>query len=112
MCIRDSLRFLQAAALPLLKAVSPASLLVRISPVSYTHLDVYKRQIKRLCCRRIGLQLQDLHRFREDQLSIHTFLRHVTDHAVSSEQFPQFREGTGATVTDVVIFVIAKGRCV
>nr|DAG02517.1 MAG TPA: hypothetical protein [Siphoviridae sp. ctneY2] len=52
--------------------------------------------------------LEQLDRFGENQLAVHALLGNETDHAVSGEQFLQFRKGTGTAVTDVVVVVVTE----
>ena len=51
----------------------------------------------------------NLHGFRQDKLTVHSFLGYVADHAVSRKELPEFREGSGSSVTYVVVAVITKG---
>ena len=55
------------------------------------------------------LQFKDLNRFGKNQLTVHSLLGDIADHAVSGKQFGKLLEGTGASVADVVVAVIAEG---
>ena len=52
--------------------------------------------------------LEQLDCFGENQLAVHALLGNEADHAVTGEEFLQFRKGTSATVTDVVVVVITE----
>ena len=51
---------------------------------------------------------QELHRFRQDQLAVHTLLGDKAHHAVPGEQLLQLGEGAGPPVADVVVAEIAE----
>nr|DAM78833.1 MAG TPA: hypothetical protein [Caudoviricetes sp.] len=57
----------------------------------------------------VCLQLQNLYGFGEDEFAVHALLGHIANHAVACEQFHKLLEGTGTTVTDVVILVVTEG---
>ena len=57
----------------------------------------------------LGTHLEYLYCFRKHQLAIHTLLGHETDHTVTGIEFTKLREGTSATVADVVVAEITEG---
>ena len=54
--------------------------------------------------------LQNLNSLRKDELTIDTLLGHEANHAVTCEELSELLEGTGTTVTDVVVVVITEGH--
>ena len=53
---------------------------------------------------------KDLHSIQKDELTIHTFLGNIADHAVSSKELCELLEGTSTAISNVVVAVITKGN--
>ena len=53
---------------------------------------------------------KNLHCLRKDELTIHTFLGNIADHAISSKELCELLEGTSTTISDVVVAVITEGN--
>nr|DAI94590.1 MAG TPA: hypothetical protein [Caudoviricetes sp.] len=53
---------------------------------------------------------KNLHSLWKDELTIHTFLGHIADHAISSKELCELLEGTSTTISDVVVAVITEGN--
>ncbi len=54
--------------------------------------------------------LQNLNSLRKDELTIDTLLGHEANHTVTCEELSELLEGTGTTVTDVVVAVVTEGH--
>ena len=53
-----------------------------------------------------SFHFQNLHGFRQDELTVHTFLADKADQTVGSIQLLQLGNAAGAAVTDVVVIFL------